>query len=57
MTLELVLISRLIFNLNISKDQKTNLQACVSYNIKMSDNVDLAERYLKCKKKILKGKK
>ena len=51
---KLIIITRLIWSLDVTSSAKTKLSSCVFYNVKRSDNVDLVKRYRKCKERMLK---
>lgn len=53
--MQLILISRLIFSLNISDVEKQKLTACTAYGVQKSENIDLYEKLEFCKKRILKN--
>lgn len=47
-------VARLIY-INVPKSLRTKVTACVFYNVKKSDNINLENRYRKCLKETMGG--
>ena len=49
-----LLVTRLIFALNVPKTVKAEISACVFYGVQKSENIELLKRFYKCKRKVLR---
>jgi hypothetical protein len=52
-----ILITRLIFELNVPPMIKKQISQCVFYGVKLEEKVNLHERYKTCKKRFIGVKK
>jgi len=48
-----IIISKLIYKMNIPKQVKEQISTCVFYGVKKKDNVDLYNRLNNCKTKLI----